>query len=201
MEQSPGAVIGRVVGVFAIVGLGLGVGALLFLWSTDFFKPSGEDFGSAIVGGLALGAVLVFALLSGVVVAAMGGLHAANTVGSRGGAIATGLVAGLIGHIVMVAAVGGLLIAGFEVFSPQENESPATEETQSPVDPECAEMFGEDSAICRAGDDAEKTPSEAPEEDEGIDVEQLMKLALGAIPAGLVGGLTAATLFSGGKDY
>lgn len=191
MQQSSGSIFGRVTGMFAIVGFGLGLGTLLFLWATDYFEPRSDDFASAIFGGLALGVVMVFALLSGVILAAVGGMHAAHAARSSDGAVTAGFFSALIGHLVMVGLLGGLVMAGFAVLSPQESQprpSPAPT-----VDRECAETFGDDSPICGGGQPEE---SEGNDDEDGIDVDQLLKLGLGAIPAGIVGGLTAATLFS-----
>lgn len=200
MQQSSGSVTGRVVGVFAIIGFGLGFAALLFLWATDYFEAGGDDFGSAIFGGLALGAVTVFALLSGIIVAALGGLHAAHSARNRDRAVTSAFVAGLAGHIVMIAVLGGLMAGGLAALSPEGSEPEGARETTAPVDAECAQTFGADSPICRAGEQAPETPQETGDGDDGIAVEQLLKLGLGAIPAAVVGGLTAAVLFSP-KEY
>ncbi|MGH2772314.1 MAG: hypothetical protein ACRDIU_04160, partial [Actinomycetota bacterium] len=166
------------------------------LVQVDVFTGS-DDIGSMIAGGLVTGAVLVFTLLSGIVVASLGGMHAANAVSDRGGAVASGLLAGLVGHIVMVAALGAVLLVGMDVLKARNEPSAAGEPAvESTVDPDCAETFGPDSPICRAGPNAEKAPEQGSDEDNGIDIDQLMKVALGAVPAGLVGASTAGILFS-----
>lgn|GEM_PF-4199422 len=205
MQQSVGGAIGRIIGVFAVIGVGLGFGGLLFLWATDYFNKTADGgLGSALVGGLTIAALLIFALLIGVVIAALGGLHAANHVGSRGGAVASGLVAGSLGHVAMIAVLAAIMTLGIQALSGDTSNSsdatPAQSEAPSP-DPDCARSFGEDSPICQG---LNRTPKAlAPETQSNKDKVSwatFFKLGLGFIPASLVGGTTAAILFSKRED-
>src|SRR5687767_7340017 len=119
-RESARAVVAKMVGVFAAIGLGLGIGVLLFLWATGVFDPvqNVEDIGRSLLGGLAVGVAFVFALLIGVVLAVFAGSHAADAANSRGAAATSGALAAGIGHIALVIVLGAILLVGFEVLSP-----------------------------------------------------------------------------------
>lgn len=198
--MKPLSVLLRMIGVFAVVGLGLGVGALLFLWGTGYFQPRAEGLeglGAALGGGIALAGVSVFALLIGGVLAAFGGMYASNHTKARGEAIVASAMAGGLGHIALMVTLGLVLIGGIAVMSPSAPPEPAAQEEVAPSpepDPDCVELFGEDSPVCQ--------PSPEPVLEESLDVPNSIDpaeyswLALGFIPAALVGALTAAILFT-----
>lgn len=219
LSSRPGQLIARIVGVFAIVGLGLGVGALIFLWIVDFFEPTEdiEDIGAAILGGIAIGAVLVFALLIGVVLAALCGMHVAHQAETRPVAIRVAGLGAAIGHIALVAVLGVILIVGVNVFRSASGEArdtpaptiaptPSREPTQS-----CEDVFGQGSEICQ-GQVTDPTPepftpdpltpdpftSEPTTEDTTslVAVGNVAKLGLGVVPAAVVGALVAGLLFT-----
>lgn len=203
MNQSVGGAIGRIIGVFAVVGMGLGLGGLLFLWVTDYFKPSNNgDFGSSFVGGLTIAALLIFALLIGVVIAAFGGMHAANKVEGRSGAVSAGLVAGSLGHVLMVAILAGIMVTGIQFLSANEtagsdaSPSPASEPSPTP-DESCIAEFGADSPLCSPPQIPKAIePPQVDSTESGVRWESFLKIGLGFIPAALVGALTAALLYS-----
>jgi hypothetical protein len=201
-QVSLGVVVGRVVGVFAVVGFGLGIGVLLFLWATGFFDPVQglDDFGRVFVGGLAVAAVFVFALLIGVVVAVFAGLHAANTAESAASAATSGALAGGIGHIALVVVLGAVLLLGFRVLAPPSPTPPVAASPTPPGladDVPCEEIFGADSAVCDAAMETSDIPdgSSFADTSDDVTVGNLSKLALGVIPAALVGAVTGAILF------
>jgi len=199
---SVGAVVGRVVGVFAVVGFGLGIGVLLFLWATGFFDPVQglDDFGRVFVGGLAVAAVFVFALLIGVVVAVFAGLHAANTADSRASAATSGALAGGIGHIALVIVLGVILLVGFRVLSP---DSPPVGAVPSPTPlgtaegVPCEEVFGVGSAVCETTEETSDVPDDSSfaDSNDEVTVDNLARLGVGVLPAALVGAVTGAILF------
>lgn len=180
----------KLIAIFGIVGLGLGAGSLIFLWAVGFFNRTGglEDLGAAFAGGIAIAGVLVFALLIGIVLATIGGLWAGGSVISRSQAVVASAIGAGIGHVVLIGVLGVFLIVGLGVGSSATPETP--EPSPSPLDQECIELFGP-IPLCGG-------QTEIPEEPEGeeVSVQQFLKLALGLVPAALVGALTAAVGFS-----
>jgi hypothetical protein len=200
-----GEAVARMVAVFAVVGLGLGGGTLIFLSATGFFDPVQglDDFGRAILGGFAVSAVLVFALLIGVVMAALAGLYLSGVVDSRGRAAAAGGVAAALGHIALVVCVGAVLLAGIELLSDSVEQPPASTSGSSAApssfgDAQCEETFGEGSQLCDAAASVPSLPDVPSSSDESSDVvttENLVKIGLGVVPAAFVGAIVAALLF------
>jgi hypothetical protein len=199
--QGPLGVVGRIIGLFAVTGLGLGVGALLFLWATGALTPEesqgiGEAFGAAFASAIAITGVLAFALLIGVVLAAIGGMHAAAAIPTRSPAAVAAAISGAVGHVVMILVLGATLIMGMGILSAagETEESPA-EAVESQEDVElCEELFGPGSPECQ--------PQEEEAEGSGatLDAKLIAQLGLGLIPAGLVGALTAAIMFRSRRD-
>ncbi|MGH9198707.1 MAG: hypothetical protein ACRD1T_23630, partial [Acidimicrobiia bacterium] len=120
--MTPIGVLARMVGVFSAIGLGLGVGALLFLWGTGYFETRAEGLeglGAALAGGIALAGVSVFAILIGVVLAALGGMYAATNTTMRGTAVVASAMAGGLGHIALIVVLGLVLAGGVALLSPK----------------------------------------------------------------------------------
>lgn len=183
-------VVARIAGMFAAVGLGLGVGVLLFMWVTGAFerRQGIEDLGTVVLGGLALAVTFGFGLLIGVVMAIFAGLYASNAAESRTSAVVTGAVAGGIGHVALVLTLGTVLLIGFGVLEPDSPSVP----TRSPfADAPCEETFGQGARECQT----ENSPDALESEDE-VTVGNVSRLAIGMVPASLVGGLTSAILFT-----
>ena len=187
----------RIVGVFAIVGFGLGIGTMLFLWVTGFFNASNslEDLGQAFLGGIAIAGVLVFAILIGVVLAAVGGIHLASTSTDRTAAAATGALSGGAGHFALVVTLGAVLLIGFAFASNDEGSGTSTTSTSDRA--QCEEVFGAGAEACTDESTVPESSSDnsSSSDSDNIDFATLTKLVLGVIPAGMVGGLTAAVVF------
>ncbi|MEX0874876.1 MAG: hypothetical protein WD646_09830 [Actinomycetota bacterium] len=192
----------KVVAIFAVVGAGLGAATLIFLWATGFFdatEAEGLDaLGEQFLGGIAIATVLVFALLVGVVLAALGGMHVANYGTSRGAAALAGALAGAVGHVALVAVLGAILVFGIDALTSSTADeavpTPTPVETQSPEElASCRELFGQDSPLCvdQAAEEADTDDGD----DDAVSFEDVSRIGLGLIPAALVGGLTAAILF------
>ncbi len=180
--------------MFAAVGLGLGVGVLLFMWQTGAFdRVHGiEDLGTVVLGGVALAVAFGFGLLIGVVMAIFAGMFAANAASSRMSAVVTGMVAGAVGHVGLVVALGAVLLAGFAALDQGRPTPPVR--TSAPGEPPCEEIFGADSPVCQ--NQTPESSIDAVEADDEVTVGNVARLGLGVIPAALVGGLTAAILFA-----
>ncbi|HVE91181.1 MAG TPA: hypothetical protein VNE62_02620 [Actinomycetota bacterium] len=196
-----------IVGMFAAVGLGMGLAAVLFLNAIGFYKARSGDglegFGEAIAGSLALGAVLVFSILVGTVLAAMAGIVVARVARSGGSAAGLAALASGLGHLALVAAAGAVLLGGSSVLAESAPDTPApTPEPVESRDPEeradCVRLFGADSRICQ--DPTPEPADDINDRDDGdkapIALSAILKLALGVLPAALVGALTGLLLFT-----
>jgi hypothetical protein len=186
--------------IFAVVGLGLGLATVLFLWANGYFKPlSAQTVGQSYLGSIAVGAVLVSAVLIGVLIAAVGGIYAAQRAAQRRAAATSGALAGAIGHVALVFVLGAVLLIGFELFVDRPSPSPPAATPSEGVPQgetgtaDCEAIFGQNSPACGAGTLRETSRSQDPSDE--VTFGGLSKLLLGAIPAALVGGLTAATVF------
>lgn len=116
MTRTFGSVMGRTLGVFGVIGLSLGIGAIFFLATTGVLAEGGV--GGALAAGFLLLGVLVFAALVGVVVAALMGWYAGSALSKRRDAIIAGAVGGAAGHAVMVVALVLVLVAGIAMMFP-----------------------------------------------------------------------------------
>jgi len=197
-HESPLAVVGKIVAVFAIVGAGIGGATLIFLSATGFFDATASDdleaIGDLFLGGIALATLLVVSLVVGIVLAALGGLYAGNKSPGRGLSAAVGAIAGTLGHIALVALLGLFLIVGVEAFDSDETQSsPTPVPTQSAEDiASCEQVFGAGSETCR-----NETVDESTDDGgDGVSFEDIFQIGLGLIPAAAVGGLSAAVGFS-----
>jgi hypothetical protein len=187
----PHRAVGQIVGMFSAVGGGLAVASLLFLWATDFFTPvsNAEDFGRALTGAVSLGGVFIFAILIGVVLAAVGGLIAANASSSRGRTIEVAAIGAVLGHLGLVVVLGVLLFLGMELLTEEEAQSTTVETRSAQEIADCVETFGADSEICQP------PVVEESGSDELASVEGMVPLLVGLVPAGVVGALSGAILF------
>lgn len=195
-----GALTAKIVGLFAIIGLGLGSTVLLFLWATGYFEPAQSDefgaaLGQAFFGGLAITAVLVFALLVGIVLAALAGVYAAARAESSAAAVMVGLFGSALGYAALVAALGLFMVGGIDALTPQPAPTPVatpapTQSAQEIAD--CQELFGQGSPLCRDEPDAVQTTDETPE----VGVRDVARLGFGLLPAALVGALSASLFAS-----
>ena len=202
-REAPLTQVAKVVGVFVAVGIGLGAATLIFLEATGFFdvaSSQGPDaLATAFFGAVGVWIVQVFALLVGTVLAALGGVYVSRVAASRGMAAAAGAIAGVLGHIGLAVTLGLFLIIGIEALDgPDEATAaptPAPVVTRSPEEiAECFQVFGEGSPAC-----AQPTPTPTEEttgdDGTGVSFEDMMRVGLGLMPAGLVGGLAGAILF------
>lgn len=198
-DESPITLVGKIVAVFLVVGAGLGGATLIFLSATGVFDVTASDdleaLGQQFLGGIAIATVLVFGLLIGIVLAALGGMYAANRSPDRGISAAVGAIAGTLGHIALVAGLGVMLIVGVEALEPSESEAaltPTPIATRSPQEiASCQETFGAGSELC-----VDETTDESADEDSGVSFEDIWRIGLGLIPAAAVGGLSGAIAFT-----
>lgn len=176
-ESAP-VVLAKLIGVFAIIGAGLGIGTVLFLWSSGVFdahKKSLAGIGEAIAGGLIVAAALVFALLFGVVFSAVAGMHAASHGRDRATAALVGGTASAVGQIALIVTLGAVLIGGINFFK---------EVSQPPrSSPSLIERI-------------DRGTGGATDEDTDVSVRDLSRLALGAVPAFVVGALSGGLVYS-----
>lgn len=190
-----GTLTARIVGFFALIGLGLGGAVLLFLWATGYFKPVQDEgfdsLGRAFAGGIAFTAVLVFALLVGIVLSALAGVYSALNAQSSAAAVLVGLVASAVGYVALIATLGLFLLSGVNGLSPQPVPTPVAtpRPTQSAEElATCEELFGQGSIACRE----EASTEEPGQEQQETSVRDLTRLGLGVLPAALVGALSAS---------
>lgn len=198
-KESPVSAVGRTISLFGVVGFGLGLGGVSFLWSSGFFGSSdADDIGAAFVGGITIAAVLTFTLLIGIVLAAVGGLYCARVVDGRGRAWVAAMLGATLGHVALVASTGIVLWAGISLADTSTDAEPTpvpAEETRMPEElQECRDLFGEDSILCQAESEPEP-PAESSGGTTALDLESLLKLALGLVPAGLVAALVATIFY------
>ena len=189
----------RIVGLFATVGGGLGAATMLFLFAIGFFSASDaeslEDIGQAFVGVIAIAAVLIFALLIGVVLAAVSGMYAARRAADVASAVRAGGMGSAAGHVALVVVLGIFLLSGVALFDATSSQPATPTPTPRTAEEiaECIELFGVDSPLC-AGDQPADA-AEEPDDPSDIGIDDLLKLALGVIPAGIVGATVAAIMF------
>lgn len=155
----------RVVVTFAIVGGGLGLGTVIFLWIAGFFGAvdSVGDFNQLFLGGIAAIGAVSFALPIGVVLAAWGGTEIGRANPDSTGAFRPAAIACGMGHGVLLVAMGVIVVIA--------------------------------ALIASFGDGGTPTPPGFTFDDPtglGDDLLSIAKLALTIVPAGLVGGATAA---------
>lgn len=194
-SSSAPVVVAKLVGVFAVIGAGLGIGTVLFLWASGVFdaqKQGLESIGEAIAGGLIVSASLVFALLFGVVFSAVAGMHAATDARDRVTAAFVGGVASAVGQIALIVALGAVLIGGINFFEASPRE--ASSASPTPTAESCRTLFGTGPEFCPERDTA---PTETEDGEEAhVSVRDLSRLALGAVPAFVVGALSGALVFT-----
>ena len=166
VPESTESVTGRVVVTFAIVGGGLGLGTVIFLWVVGFFGAVDGvgDVAQIFAGGIALAGAISFALPIGVVLAAWGGTEIGRALRDGSGVFKAAAIACGLGHGVLLVVLGVILVIGVLIGS-----------------------IGDGGAATPPGLTFEEEPS-----DIGGDLLTIAKLALSIVPAGLVGGLTAA---------
>lgn len=178
--------------MYGLVGAGLGAGAVIFLQATGFFSARSEGLeglGDAITGALAIGAVLVFAVLSGVIVAVMAGLYTSRHL-SPVGAMMASASGSSIGHAVMVAVLAVILLQATSTFEADPSPSPTPSPIETP-DPECVATFGPDAALCKPDAFSLPTPAvNTASAERPLAADRFVDLALGLFPAGIVGGLS-----------
>ncbi len=183
-------VLARIVGVYAIVGLGVAFAVLLFLWVLGFFHretTSFGDIGGAIIGGVAVIIALVFALLISFVLAAFAAHYASLRLTERDGAVFAAGIGAAVGHCVLVLCIAFAIIGGVNLFS--STATPAPTPTPSDI-ASCQQTFGANSPICGGS----ITPT-IPKASTSIDYGAIAKGCIGAIPAALVGALAAMVLY------
>lgn len=168
LEQNGTAVVGRIIGMFAIVGVSLGLGVLLVVWGTGMFDED-ADIGTAVFGGLTLLMGFAFSAFAGLVVAAVAGHYTAQNFVLKKRSMVTAMVGSGLGHLVLFVAFTLIVVVG---------------------------------VVAMEGDSEEDTGGELGEtEEEGSPAEgvppwrALGMLAAAAVPAALVGLVTAALLF------
>lgn len=159
--ESTGSMVGRIVGVFAVIGLCLGLGTVFGLWGFGVFDGQEGDLGAAIMGAFTLVGAYLFVVMVGVVIAALGGHYAARSTSGTADPVLAGSLGGAFGHFVLLMAFTLMIAGGFAVFG---DDSTAADDSQSDTG---------------ASDDG------IPEMD------FLWKAGLALIPAAIVGGLTA----------
>lgn len=114
-----GAVVGRGIGLFGVLGLSLGLSVLGVMVAFDFFSEDG-GLGDALLGGIFLMVGAMFIYLIGAVVAAVLGIHAARVLPGSGAAPIAGLAIGAAGHLVMVLAFFLTIALGVVILSPAQ---------------------------------------------------------------------------------
>lgn len=160
--------IGKLVGVFAVLGLGIGIGALMVLGVMGVFSDS-ADIGSAFAAAFVLVAVLVFAILSGLVVATITSGHVARKARSRAQAAGLGAISAALGHVALIATLVITLFVGMAMLANQ------TEPTST---------------------------GNGSNDDSGpVDYAPYFKSLFGIVPAGIVGGATAALLWEPARSF
>jgi hypothetical protein len=183
-DEPIAAVLARIVGLFVIVGLGLALGVLLFGWVAGFFgHRSSTDVKTAIIGGIATVITLVFAMLIGVVLAAIGGHYAASHVARRDGAVVAAGIGSAVGHFLLIVCIAASLVGGIDLLSAGHPTA-----TPPPDNASCVRTFGANSPLCGG---STTTPSASS----SVDYRALAKGTIGVVPAGLVGAFVAMTLF------
>jgi hypothetical protein len=188
----PSAVMARIVGVFAAIGLGLAVGGVLVLWVAGFFgaaaQPSGgfNLFTAGLIAGIIFTACLGFGLLVSIVVAAVGGVYASGRTADLPTAARVGALGAAGGYLALVLVLGSIL---FGVIAIGVGFGGADEDPLAQQRAECERVLGAGSPSCQS-----ITAPPAPEG--GVDLTNVAKLTLGVIPAALTGGVAAAVSFS-----
>lgn len=112
-----GGLIARIVGVFAVIGLCLGLGTVFGLWGFGVFDGQEGDLGAAIMGAFTLVGAYLFVVMVGVVIAALGGHYAARAARSDDGPILAAGAGGALGHLALLATFTLVVAAGFAVLS------------------------------------------------------------------------------------
>ena len=202
--DGPGVLAARIAGIFAVVGFGLGVASLLFLWESGFFDVSAgesfEDFAKVAIGAFALAAVAAFAVPLGIVVAAVGGVFAAVRTPRLAEAVRAGAIGAAAGYLALTLVLSGFVVLAIELREgrePDPEPSPTSQAQQS-----CEQIFGEGSPQCR-NIGAQGDLNVQGDIDVFGDVsdndgwsDDIARLGLGIIPTALVGALSAAVTSS-----
>lgn len=114
--RSTGSVFGRIVGVFAVIGLCLGIGAVFGLWGFGAFDSPRENLEAAITGTLTLIGAYLFVIMVGIVIAALGGHYAARATSNTGSSVLAGSAGGAAGYLVLLVTFILILSSSFAVF-------------------------------------------------------------------------------------
>ncbi len=203
-SDAAGLVAARIVGIFAVIGFGLGLATLLFLWATGFFTTStvsADSLADVALGAFVFAVVAAFAVLIGVVVAAVGGVYAANHTDDRPTAIRVGAIGAAAGHFALIIVVIGFVLVSFALQSVMSSDpvSPA-QITPSPQQiAECERALGVGAPVCRQLPQGLVTPRPDAVVDGGVDwpdVDDVARFGIGIIPAAIVGALSAAVVFA-----
>jgi hypothetical protein len=187
-------VVGRIVGIYAIVGLGVAGAVLLFLWVLGFFHrqaASVADIGEAIVGGLAIVVALVFALLISFVLAAIAAHYASLRLAERDGAVVAAGIGAAVGHCVLIVCIAFVIIGGVNLFSSSGSPAPTPTPFASSDTASCRQTFGANSPLCGGA----PTTTAITKTSNSIEYGTIFKGCIGAIPAALVGAFGAMVLF------
>lgn len=109
----PVSIIGQLIGIFALVGIGIGLTGTIAL----------SEFGSdnSILSGILILIVLTVTFLLGPVVAVIGSLRTGQQLGQTSGAYLTSLVGSLAGYFVMVLLVFGILMTGMGIVADSQS--------------------------------------------------------------------------------
>lgn len=186
--EGPMSVAGRLIGVSAVIGAALGIATILFLLLTGFFDASQnlDDIGAAVFGGVLVIGVVAFGLLIGIVLAGIGGVTAARVSADATHARIAGALGGALGHLALVLTLGVVLALGFLIFQGGGSAEPRA--SASP-DPDCVQIFGADSEVCRQ----QQEPPVGGEP--AVPWENIVQALAGLVPAGLAGGGAATVMF------
>jgi hypothetical protein len=187
--RTPMAIAGRLIGVSVVIGTALGLAAVMFLVLTGFFDEPDDlgDIGTALFGGVILVGVVAFALLVGIVMAGIDGVVAARLASNVTDARVAAAIAGAVGHLGLVMALGAVLTVGFLIFQGGGSDAAPT---PTPVDlAECFELFGADSQFC-----ADQGQTQEDDSSSSVPWDDILKALGGVIPAGLAGAGAASLM-------
>lgn len=119
----------RITGVFASLWFGLALSALIFLWGIDAFGGPDGSMGAAIMLVITLIATYLFATFAGLIVASVGGVRSASTMGTREDAVKAAGVGGAAGYLALILTLTVTLALGFAIAMPgSDGEADAGED-------------------------------------------------------------------------